>query len=1334
MESRDRAAQTVTDVGVVGRFRLIAASLVLAAIAFIQQPGRIVADTKLDLAIDPASFLSRALTMWDPEGFFGQVQNQAYGYLFPMGPFFWLGDLARIEPWVVQRLWWSLLLVVAFLGMVKLCEVLGIGTPTIRIFAGFMFALSPRILTVLGPSSIEAWPSALAPWVLIPLVIGLRRGSPRRHAALSALAVACVGGVNAVATFAVIPLGALWLLLAQPSRRRRAMMFWWAPMVLLACAWWLVPLFLLGSYSPSFLDFIESSSVTTTAATAFDAMRGTTDWVPYISPYSDSGAALINNPMVVLNSGVLMVLGAIGLTMRGLPHRTFLALGALGGLVLVTMGHTGSVQGWAALSVQDLLDGVLAPLRNTHKFDVVIRLPLVLAAAHGVTVLCRTSLPSREASIRRSAVALIAMTAIVGATVPAWTGHLANKGSFEAIPGYWQETADWLDDNSADEGGTALLLPASAFAEYLWGNTADEPLQTLARSPWGVRNSIPLTPSGTIRFLDSVSDELAQGEGSPGLARTLQRAGVEFLVIRNDLKPEVSAGRTEAIYRTIRQSEGIEQVTSFGPSLGGLPSIDLESIRTFAHGGWQSDHPAVEIFKVNPDSPGTLSAIKTPTLVGAAGTLGALDSLDASSRSVVLAQDRSGPTYGAPLILTDGLRRQEASFGGVDRIRSASIANDEPFTLDRRAHDYLEPADDPWLSVPALEGAASLRVSGSQSQAGRLQGPRPGTQAWSAFDGDTRSSWEANGDRGWIKLRLDSPRDLGTVTIHPGLQPGETEQLTITTERGSTKQDATGAQPVEVWVGKVGALEVRGVNLSGSSFAIAEIVSPALSLARPLTVPATPSKWGAADTIVLGLSEGRRPGCLPVLSIVRCRGDVQELGEDAYLMDRRFESASAVSYDATIRTAPLTGAAYERLSQAESPVKVRASSTVNSDVRSSASRMFDADKATGWIANVDDTDPTLSVRWAKPQTITSVRFATDPGLPASLPASAILELDDGTQVRAKVAKGVASFEPIVAEHLTIHLDSDKSAVDYVGDVFGATLPVGVGELSFGGAPTGSIEASGGELTLPCGSGPTVTINGTEIKTAVTTTRSDLTEGREGTAAPCDGAALSISQGANRIEVRASALYEAGQVVLRRNNPAEPQNAGTRFVVEQHNSNKGWTATADGKSLKPIRLNGWQQGWIIPPAASTDIEATYAPGSRYRLGLLAGALALLVLCASAMFRGRGRVQDEPRERPAGLVSAVAAIAALGLIGGTAYVLLGALGVIATGLLHRRRVDAAWVVALPLVVALMTYVLRPVEAVADRLPQWCVAVSLGAVLWVVFGDTPRLKRMKGSSTNR
>ena len=184
-----------------------------------QSPGRIAADTKLDLTANPWGFLSRAAHLWTPTAPLGQVQNQAYGYFFPHGSFFALGHLLHIPPWITQRLWWALLLTVGVVGIVKLAQALGIGSPGSRLLAGAIFALSPRVLTTIGSISSETLPMMLAPWVVLGVVTGLSSTTTPlwRLGLRAAVPIALMGAVNAVATIAASMSSLFWLLTCRPS-------------------------------------------------------------------------------------------------------------------------------------------------------------------------------------------------------------------------------------------------------------------------------------------------------------------------------------------------------------------------------------------------------------------------------------------------------------------------------------------------------------------------------------------------------------------------------------------------------------------------------------------------------------------------------------------------------------------------------------------------------------------------------------------------------------------------------------------------------------------------------------------------------------------------------------------------------------------------------------------------------------------------------------------------------------------------------------------------------------------------------------------------------------
>ena len=178
---------------------------------FATAPGDIIADTKFELAVNPAGFLSGALTLWNPQQF-GGLLNQAVGYLFPMGPFFELLKLLarrRLDsPAAVARRACCSPRSAARSGSPRGWASARRGT---RLAAGLAYALSPAALSMIGQTSGEFLPMAMMPWIIVPLTDmrpvgaaapGPGRAPPAGHRAVarSAVAVALCSGMNAAST------------------------------------------------------------------------------------------------------------------------------------------------------------------------------------------------------------------------------------------------------------------------------------------------------------------------------------------------------------------------------------------------------------------------------------------------------------------------------------------------------------------------------------------------------------------------------------------------------------------------------------------------------------------------------------------------------------------------------------------------------------------------------------------------------------------------------------------------------------------------------------------------------------------------------------------------------------------------------------------------------------------------------------------------------------------------------------------------------------------------------------------------------------------------------
>ena len=796
------------------RWLWLVAAIALA-LSFGSSPGRISPDTKLDLTANPLRFLSRATSLWNSELPFGQAQNQAYGYLFPHGTFFLAGHLLGLPGWVTQRLWWALLLTVGFWGLLRVAEALGIGSPTSRVVAAAAFALSPRVLTTLGSISSETLPIMLAPWVLLPTVLALRATDPggrsvRRLAGQAGIAIALMGAVNAIATLAGCLPAVIWWACHRPNRRWWRYTAWWLLAMALAMTWWVVALVLMARISPPFLDFIESSGVTTQWSSVVEVLRGTDSWTPFVAPNATAGAPLVTGSVAIVATCLVAAAGLAGLAMSGMPARGRLVTMLLLGVALLGAGYSGGLGSPVAHHVQAFLDAGGAPLRNVHKLESLIRIPVVLGLAQ---LLGRIPLPGSDPKAlwlnaiahperdKRVAVGIVVLTALMAATSLAWTGRITPPGTFTAIPRYWQETAEWLSTHNTGTPtpGRVLVVPGTPFATQLWGTTHDEPLQVLGDSPWGVRDSIPLTPPQTIRALDAVQRLFAAGTPSAGLADILAGQGISYLVVRNDLDPDASrSARPILVHRAITGSPRLQKVAQFGAPVGTDPVAGFVS-----DSGLRPRYPGVEIYRVatdstaagNPGAPYLADIDQMPRVDGGPEALLRLDERRRLAGQpplgpALLTADAVAADVPVPLALvTDTPLARETDYGRVDDHSSAIRAAGDARHTFNRVPDYPAPGAE---TVYGAWTGGRLTASSSSSDSTALPDVATAASPAAAIDADSATAWVSNALQSavgqWLQVDFDHPVTNSVITITPSATTvgAQVRRVEVETATGTT--------------------------------------------------------------------------------------------------------------------------------------------------------------------------------------------------------------------------------------------------------------------------------------------------------------------------------------------------------------------------------------------------------------------------------------------------------------------------------------------------------------------------------------------------------------------
>jgi arabinofuranan 3-O-arabinosyltransferase len=1263
---------------------LIAGAVALIALCMIPVPGRLVGDTKFDLVLDPGGFLRRALQLWDGVGHFGHVQNQAIGYLFPMGPFFWLGSLLRLPPWVIQRLWLATLLTVAFVGMVKLCDRLRIGRPSQRIIAGFVYALSPTFLIVLGSMSAAVLAGALMPWVVVPL---LRTDSPRRAAALSAVAVACMGGINATSVLGALVLPGL-VVITRPREIRYRLLAWWVGCVTLATAWWVAPLAFQGRYGFDFLDYTERAEVTANSMSALEVLRGTGNWLAYLGlqePWSRAGSLFVHNPWVIVATSAIALVGMVGLVDRGMPHRRVLGLSFGVFVLIIGIGYAGAGGGPFGGAVQSLIDGPLGFARNLYKFEPGLRAVLALGVAHA---LAQVRVP-RQAFVRGVA-ALAAVVVGTTAAYPAVSGRYVPTGSFADVPSYWRDAADFLEQNGGD--ARSMLVPTAAFAEYQWGRPLDEPMQGFGVTPWATRNLIPLGGPDNIVMLDSIEDIVASGTGSSGLPELLSRSGIRYLVVRNDLDWNASRSPRPSLVRQSLLRSGMRPVASFGTLA--VPTT-VTSAADFGVAAQEATYPAVEIYtsSLPAERARAYPADATVVVEGGVESISRLAERGVTAgRATVLRSDVPAgvATDEWQTVVSDAHSRRHVDFGLVRDNRSYVLGADEvPAGVDElRAYDDDTVAERSVAESVALIDGNATRASITASSYGSWLLQLPELAPHMAFDNDPATAWVAENDGDeppWLQLDLDTPVDARTVEIEPladGPWRTEVTKVRVVTDEGSVDAEI-GDAPVTVALPEGSTARIR-LELATDADDDDQLAGPGLrevrvdgvELGRTLRVPSTET---AATSITFDRWQTNPSDLL--------RSD-PELNLDR-TFDVAADSADGTEYQISTRVVPRPGRDLDVLIDdvtstlrgvpGSSAIAVSASSSWNDLPTMRAGHVLDGDPQTAWLPNPAepvrttgttrpsepdettrpeagtqpdsvDSDPTLELSWEGERTIEDIRIVT-PDWGGAAAQTVEISSPAGTRT-VELQDGRGTFDALTTDRVTVRFPKiERAFIDTGIDNVTAPVPLAVAEVIISGLrDLPRIPAvRSDQFETECGEGPDVTIDGTTRPTLVRGRVADLLDLAPIVAEVCgDGTPTAqLAAGTHRVIATPSAAFAPASITLQAGALDEPNEArsvqagtwdadrrtvtiaaGDEAILTVHeNHNNGWEATLQGEPLQSIVVDGWQQGFIVPAGEGGVIELQFSPARPYQLTYLAGGAAALLLVPLARWRRRRPVTTD-----------------------------------------------------------------------------------------------------------
>ena len=848
-----------------GRWGSWASHLVLAVLAYVPQlmaqPGVVSSDTKTYLYLDINRFLPASASMWDPTVGLGTVTHQQIGYLFPMGPFFWVFHTVGVPVWVAQRLWVGTILFAAGAGVLFLCRTLamrGVGP----VVAAFAYMFSPYFLQYVGRISVLLLPWAGLPWLVALAALAVRRGGWRDSARFGVV-VALVSSINATSLLYVGLGPALWLVYSVVGvreatwRRAGVAALKLAGTSLVVSLWWIAGLAVEGAFGVAILQTTETVQTVGQTSTPIEVLRGLGYWYFYgtdrLGAWVSSSVQLTQELVPLAFGFAVPALSFAAAAFTRWRYRAFFVLLVVMGLVLAVGVYPFGDPTWFGHALKAFMTGTTAglALRSTDRATPLLALGIAMLLGSGVAALARRSRPFALGA------AALSVAVVAAANPPAFNGStVADKYTQPAqLPGYTLAAAKALNHEGA--GTRVLGVPGSDFAVYRYGDTTDPVYPAILSRGYVSREQVPQGSTATEDLLYGLDDPMQVGASNPNaLAPIARLMSVGDVLVQSDLNYQHYDQPPPAqLWAQLQPTPpGLGAPTCFGtprPDHGPLPQLDEAAL---AHPDPTEPCPLEVLAVSNPRPIVRAEPTRSPVvldgdgegLVAAAGT-----GLLAGNPTVLYAgtldqhpgQLAAALRQGATVVVTDTNRRRA--------FRWDTIVDEAGQTLTPTQPQQTDAANSPVALFPGAPitsfttasylGVRAVTASAYGDTVTYLPEDRPSQ----AIDGNLDTAWEV-GAFGqpvgqWWQVQFDRPTTTGAVNL---VQP-----LTGAKNRWITRATLTfdGKHPLTVRLGPASRTALgQTVTFPSRTFGTLRIRVDATNL-KGTDLNAGPSSVGFAE-------------------------------------------------------------------------------------------------------------------------------------------------------------------------------------------------------------------------------------------------------------------------------------------------------------------------------------------------------------------------------------------------------------------------------------------------------------------------------------------------------